>query len=142
MAFDAAGFLETIHAPAVETEAQRVLREAKTLIQKSECWIKGDRKRDNAYCILGAVTMTKYGSVVGGKLTIPEVKALADGLPAGATWDGGGHPWGGRVAGSFNDRDGTTHADVLALFDRAYILAGLPEYAEVSLSFAKAVSHE
>lgn len=99
MPFDHVNFV----LPAVETDlALRVLTEARALIQLPENWCKVHFDNGNhAHCILGALDCAGH-SWIGRTY-------LLDALPAGAD----------RSVIIFNDNPATTHADVLALFDRA-----------------------
>ena len=77
------------------------LRRAKSLIDTPDKWIKGDRVRvvnnQRCYCAVGALEMA-------GARFRPLVRAL---------------PGGSYTIVDFNDAPTTTHADVMALFDRA-----------------------
>lgn len=95
------------------------LRAAKALIDTPEKWTKGTLARDSigisvlvrsddavCFCVLGALgrAATETG---------PHVWAIRDSLPA---------PY--LAVSKFNDDPTTTHADVMALFDRAIARAG------------------
>jgi hypothetical protein len=84
---------------------RKALIEAKALIATPERWRKDGKfgYGTECLCALGAV------NVVGGAVGRGHLRqALMDELPA---------PWA-EVA-SFNDHPFTTHADIMALFDRA-----------------------
>lgn len=92
-----------------------LLTRARARIEKPEAWTKGaiartsDDERTLArdpqatcWCALGAIAAER-----GGEVHHPAWQAVQQQLPAGES------------IGSFNDHPDTTHADVLALFDRA-----------------------
>jgi len=90
---------------------------AKALIDTPEKWFKGIYGNDaGCMCALGACRMQIYGSPFGGQSKDgtmvgdmnPLTKALVDVLPAGR-WS----------VSDYNDAKSTTHADIMALFQRA-----------------------
>jgi hypothetical protein len=102
-------------------EVVEVLRAARAKIEKPECWIRYELARDysgnwvgvcspeaRCFCIIGALASTS-SDYEAARL------ALLDVLPSGFC---------GAV--DFNDAQETTHADVLALFDRAIASAEAP----------------
>jgi hypothetical protein len=88
---------------------------ARALIDTPEKWVRGHYERQGCYCALGAARKALYGTT--------------DWRP-GEDWRGDDNhvttalrrelseEWHGSVD-DFNDDPSTTHADVLALFDRA-----------------------
>ena len=97
----------------MSTEIAAVLRDAKALIDTPEKWIKGhSRKVVNGvtcHCADGAVWSLTHLDPLDLNY-FPAVRALSVAATGRAIADG--HVW-------FNDRQSTTHADVMALFDRA-----------------------
>ena len=93
---------------------------AKKLIEHPENWMQGDYTNwYGCLCALGACRLALYGSVERkGRAhngdENPLAFALKESLPAG--------DW--RTVDEFNDHPDTTHADVMALFDRAIAAAG------------------
>lgn len=79
---------------------------AKALIDTPDKWIKDRFADGGCFCAAGAL---KYGSgfEAGEVWESAEYKALLAQVP------------GGRPLPSFNDDPNTTHADIMALFDRA-----------------------
>ncbi len=99
----------------MSAEVAAVLRDARALIEDPERWTKRGFVSYNAvglesYCALGAVAELK----ISGK-RIPTADR-ADAWYSLAVAAGGTH-W--SAVGYFNDGPDTSHADVLALFDRA-----------------------
>lgn len=98
-----------------------VLKQARKLIAKPESWTQGDYRcqvgeRNGkpvfAYCAMGAIEAaidTEADRASGYKLYDAATTMLSGGLP----------PRVGHGIITFNDRSGRTHAQVLALFDRA-----------------------
>ena len=75
---------------------------AKALIDTPEKWGKGNGRvspQAPRLCVLGAC-----------RRDADVAHALADALP---------NDWGGHLVHQFNDHPSTTHADIMALFDRA-----------------------
>lgn len=80
---------------------------AKALIDTPEKWGKGNYDKDGCMCAMGAlmaVTAASSWAVIGTPIHVALTQALPDGQFAVVP---------------FNDEDETTHADVMALFDRA-----------------------
>lgn len=106
----------TPHPPRVETEVVRSLRRAREWLSNPARWAKGIywgdefHGNDRPACSINSI---KRGGTVE---TSPTFRAAADlltrALPPGHAWVGG-----------FNDDPATTHADIMALFDRAISLA-------------------
>lgn len=86
---------------------------AKALIDTPEKWHQGSyRSRlGNAFCAIGALTAATCDAdrVSAGR------DALQGAMPPGMK---------GLPAGIYNDAKSTTHADIMALFDRAILAAG------------------
>lgn len=75
------------------------LRAARALIDSPEKWLKNELRRDGCFCAMGAGLEVKNGAVllaIQGQLPDPYST-----IPA------------------YNDLPTTTHADIMALFDRA-----------------------
>lgn len=118
-----------IPAPVVETDAQRVIREARALIQRG--WTKGWERdtvtklcfayakptpiKTHAYCMVGALREAAGDLASSIAMEIPGASFVKAALPG---------VYRQHSIPSFNDARDTTHADVLAVFDRAYVLAG------------------
>lgn len=89
---------------------------AKALIDTPEKWGKEDYEpRPGCFCLAGALAKTfdlpaEPATCESG----PEYRALYAQVPRG--------PWTGPV--NFNDHPDTTHADIMALFDRAIAAQG------------------
>ena len=89
---------------------------AKALIDTPEKWFKGEYESDNGcLCALGAVARAVCPKIDFDEDKIglyPEDGALAEALP---------FDWPKEVneIPDFNDAPETTHADIMALFDRA-----------------------
>lgn len=87
---------------------------ARALIDTPEKWIKGEfgDMVSGCYCSIGAVAAVLGISGEETELNSKEAGALARAMPGG---------WGedGICVPDFNDADATTHADIMALFDRA-----------------------
>lgn len=86
------------------------LRAARALIDAPERWTKGVFCLDGKYCALGAALAV---SIPG----LPIELALSDAVPASFH----NYGWHLRIVRivRFNDAPATTHADIMALFDRA-----------------------
>lgn len=82
---------------------------AKALIDTPEKWIRGAFRNAHGYCLLGAVR-----EVAARKA--PEA-CWYDSKMLDALWAHIPGPYANPVG--FNDRPNTTHADIMALFDRA-----------------------
>lgn len=87
---------------------------AKALIDTPSRWFKGNYVSvAGCMCALGACRQQMYGSPFGGMGdTNPLAQALANALPSGR-WS----------VSDYNDDPETTHADIMALFDRAIAAA-------------------
>lgn len=82
---------------------------AKALIDSPEKWTKGFyQSMDGCLCSLGAL-----GMAIGGNPFFPNSVARAA-LQAEVP-----QQWGVLSVGAYNDDPDTTHADIMALFDRA-----------------------
>ena len=99
-----------------DTETDDLLRtliEARALIAKPEHWVKGLPPGDGTFCAgmaadLAAMRRDDLGPAVRLALSSRTLAWLQQALPIG---------WIGIVA--YNDRPDTSHADILALYDRA-----------------------
>lgn len=88
---------------------------ARALIDTPEKWIKHNFNRNDCYCAVGALRQaiggtTRVGLIPRGpyhRYSNAHV-AVGQALPAGE-----------RGGATFNDDPATSHADILALFDRA-----------------------
>lgn len=85
---------------------------AKALIDTPRKWRKGDYDRGGRCCAVGAVVR-----VVGGEISDAEYSSAALALEAALL------PEQGKKVFLFNDNPTTTHADIMALFDRAIAAA-------------------
>lgn len=89
------------------TSVKENLIAARALIDTPEKWGKGKYEvSSGCYCAMGALGMAGHGDVI--MFTDEEASALRAGMPSGYF-----------SITRFNDRPNTTHADILALFDRA-----------------------
>lgn len=82
---------------------------AKALIDKPEKWVKGEARVGECYCAIGAlnaISPPPYGDDCFPTDSL--YVALSNALPDGECF-----------VARFNDAPGTTHSDVMALFDRA-----------------------
>jgi hypothetical protein len=91
---------------------------AKALIDTPEKWVKGALKTGDCLCAMGAVHAVLPKNYHGLISDTAQFRALQSALPDGFRWS----------VPSFNDDPSTTHADIMALFDRA--IASLPLNAE------------
>lgn len=82
------------------------LIKAKALIADPEKWTKGAFEFRGCYCALGALGMVERGTPAGYSITA--MRSLRKALPP--------HYYS---VPTFNDKPSTTHADIMALFDRA-----------------------
>jgi len=89
----------------IERRDLRALRQARRLIESPEKWCKGQYVNDGRMCVLAAVQHCDWGRPRDGWETA--ALRLHELLPKGMTLP------------VFNDMPRTTHADVLALLDRA-----------------------
>jgi len=89
---------------------------AKALIETPEKWVKGDYEpRPGCYCAAGALAAAKgVAAHSAAAEKCPEVDALENALNEISD---GLSPWVSFI--HFNDDPGTTHADIMALFDSA-----------------------
>ena len=129
-----------VAAPVVETEAQSIIRRARSLLADPLRWTQGGdytelREQGAAFCLYGAimhvsgVTVQELrdgkeinGAVFDGDMlkdTCPAVQ-VTDRYLTQAVQERSAIKF---VIG-FNDDNQTDHADVLAVLDRAYTLAG------------------
>ena len=129
--------LPTLPAPVVETEAQRLIRLAKERIATPDRWTKGAYFHNDAACLRGAFRVALGGApgVIDAGLIDAEsnrcvaypymVAAIREACPGFLGPDT--LAFSGRLRSLqvevFNDDKHTTHADVLAVLDRAYALA-------------------
>jgi hypothetical protein len=82
---------------------------AKLLIDTPEKWGQGEYAQDGCFCAIGALAEAMNIDPVSAKLSMTrEFKTLRDSVP---------EPFYG--VWRFNDDEATTHADIMALFDRA-----------------------
>lgn len=90
---------------------------ARALIDTPEKWHKGSMSGPGCLCAMGAVAKVIGWSYMGGTRirSHPEVEHLRKQLPTG-WWD----------VPKFNDAPETTHADIMALFDRAIAAQDVP----------------
>lgn len=88
---------------------------AKALIDTPEKWLKGALSTgdDTCFCAMGALGHAGGFGLVASDKT-PEMASLLDSIPASFVWVRDRH----RLA-AYNDHPNTTHADIMALFDRA-----------------------
>ena len=96
------------------TSIAQVLRDARALIDTPDKWVKGYNERDGCMCVLGAIAKVLRSRNVIPDWEYSESAEMAKFLPAGF-----------RQIDDFNDHPTTTHADVMALFDRAIAAAEL-----------------
>ncbi len=100
-------------------ELRSGLVKAKHLIQSPDSWLQGGLLRDNKMCALGALCCAVPESDVEGYISAKN--ALREALPAGEI-----------SVPTFNDKPTTTHADVLALFDRAISALDIQEFLSIA----------
>lgn len=112
---DLVTFPEIEPAPLLETDGvlQRLI-EARQLLSDPARWAKGDYCVGDAFCALGAVGMRRWELRDGMWIRHHSDVAQATGLFLHNLLGHGMAP-----LPTFNDDPTTTHADVLALFDRA-----------------------
>jgi len=114
---DAADFAP-MKTPVLETEAQRVIRQARELLEDPEHWTR-DFQIDDSFCILGALRHVHHGNAwrpgTGGAQD-HVTRVLRRRGYAGIT--------------TFNDRY-ATHEDILTTLDLAYEAAGKPKGAKL-----------
>jgi hypothetical protein len=86
---------------------------AKALIDTPEKWLKDAADDFEACCALRAIERV-HGTGFSSYSKHPEYAALQDALPPEWVRDNPDRP-----VGVYNDHPTTTHADIMALFDRA-----------------------
>lgn len=96
------------------TNIAQVLRDARALIDTPDKWTKGKFENGGCYCALGAVA--KVCGFDPRNAWLGEMDAVHRALDASL-------PFGFEATPDFNDHRNTTHADVMALFDRAIAAA-------------------
>jgi hypothetical protein len=84
-----------------------ILREARALIDTPEKWIKGEYGRDGCFC--AAASIDHVSQINPSTYDIKALVALYRNTPKPFEYE--------LVA--YNDHPDTTHADIMALFDRA-----------------------
>ena len=93
----------------MDKQAADILRKAKALIDKPEKWLKCNFNVEDRYCVEGAMMHVAAFDYRNGRLA-----------------DAASNFFRLAVKGSpllWNDRDETTHSDVMLAFDRAITLA-------------------
>lgn len=88
---------------------------AKALIDTPEKWLKGalSDDKETCFCAMGALGHVGGFGLVASDVT-PEMASLIGSIPSSFLWT----KQKNRLA-AFNDDPETTHADIMALFDRA-----------------------
>lgn len=105
MPFDQVNFV----LPAVETDATlRTLIAGRALLSDGRRWAKGDYCVGDTFCVVGALGIRTDRRASRTDAQREAIFYLGAHVPKGHF----------RIA-DFNDNPTTTHADVLALFDRA-----------------------
>jgi len=99
-------------APVIETPAQRIIRQARTLIEDPSHWVQGAYQHGDAYCLVGALRMAQFGNALSDETSAAE-PFVVDVVKRVAAAD---------AIENFNDED-AEHADALAALDLAYELA-------------------
>lgn len=108
-------------------QTKQALIDGRAVIADPAKWGKGHFRWNNCYCAVGAVAEVTGcfdhtgGIVLDGFEVKSAITALADALPPAVKMHAifrGAHPDFASVA-RYNDHADTTHADVLALYDRA-----------------------
>jgi hypothetical protein len=89
---------------------------AKALIDTPEKWGRGAGTWKGTLCALEALRQATHHT--GGMSQMPGWRALRDALPDES------HFKQQSYVGGYNDDPATTHADIMALFDRAINAAG------------------
>lgn len=94
--------------------ARRVLVEARALIIDENKWTKFTYIEEGRYCAVGAhdVAVSRLASKKIARVRQASFGALRDALPDQPFW-----AW----IPEYNDHPETTHADIIALFDRAIL---------------------
>lgn len=92
---------------------------AKTLIDTPEKWLKGalSDSQETCFCAMGALGHSGGFGLVSSDEN-PEMASLIANIPSHFSKIGSKH----RLA-EFNDHPDTSHADIMALFDRAIMKA-------------------
>lgn len=107
-------------APPEVDEVGQIILKARELLSDPGKWHQGGYKRGGAFCVLGALGWRKkYVFRKGSKAPCGSNTILArlvNALPAYAERSPEPQNW--NIA-RFNDSPNTTHADILALLDRA-----------------------
>lgn len=107
------------------------LEEGRERLSDRSRWIKGDYSEivngRNCYCAMGAVKyhLTEGAVDLSAEAEPPYARALIEALPVKWVDAGDRAKADAGAVINFNDHSDTTHADVLALFDRA--IANLKE---------------
>ena len=111
---------------------------AKALIDTPEKWLKGALTTGDGtcFCAMGAVGAAGGYNLLSND-TNPELAALIDSIPADFQLQGGRHQ-----LVEFNDHPDTTHADVMALFDRAIAAADAVDAISRAIMAAKVEERE
>lgn len=91
------------------TSVRENLIAARALIDTPEKWTQGSLRIGDCLCAMGAVQAVLPKNYHGLISDTAQFKALQNALPDGFKWS----------VPSFNDARSTTHADIMALFDRA-----------------------
>lgn len=107
MAYDS----ENFQKPQVDEVGQIILK-ARELLSDPKRWCKGDLRRQGRVCVVGAIC-DAAGIVDFSRHNASPVAEMALCRAMAAL------PVGFRAVPTFNDDPTTTHADVLALLDRA-----------------------
>lgn len=106
MAYDSSNF-----KPQVDEVGQIILK-ARELLSDPARWLKGQLRCGTQVCAVGALCealgIVDYGFASQSPLSEPALLRVIRALPEGY-----------QSVPGFNDADETTHADVLALLDRA-----------------------
>jgi len=117
---------EYIAAPVLETETQRILREARELVQRPGVWAKGTRAGTcGRACVITAISRVANGVPLSepapGQMHPSEMEAVvAFELAAGINRPMENIP-------DWNDSVRRQLPEVLAAFDSAYVIAGPPQ---------------
>jgi hypothetical protein len=99
-------------APVIETLEQRIIREARALIENPENWVQGAYQHGSAYCLVGALRRAHFGNALSDEIC-PAERFVVDVVK---------HVAGTDAIETFNDED-AKHGDALAALDLAYDLA-------------------
>ena len=96
------------HAPPVVDEVTQTILKARELLSDPDKWFKGSmtNRAHNAFCVMGAIRVVTTGdALTWNRKTVEASNRVAGFVPG--------------IVSAFNDDPNTTHADVLALLDRA-----------------------